>query len=135
MHINENELKNNWLLSHESSVTAWHLAAQRGHITVLKKLWDWAREMNLNLKEEILLLRDISGRTAGHLAAEKGNTETLEKIIDWAKEANLNYEADLLLAKDRNGQNPLKLLKDCLFISEEKKAEVLQQWIHYLPDA
>jgi len=61
VHINENELKNNWLLSQDTRGTAWHLAAQRGHITVLKKLWVWAREMNLNLKEDILLFRDVSG--------------------------------------------------------------------------
>jgi ankyrin repeat protein len=135
VHLNKNELKNNWLLSHDSGVTAWHLAACRGHITVLKKLWDWVREMNLNLKEDLLLVRDISGRTAGHLAAEMGNTETLEKICDWAKEAKLDFEVDFLLAKDRNGQTPLEHLRDCLFISEDKKAEVLQQWKHYLPHA
>jgi ankyrin repeat protein len=111
------------------------LAAQRGHVTVVKKLWDWATEMNLNLKEDILLVRDISGRTAGHLAVEMGNTRTLEEIFDWAKEAKLNLEVDLLLAKDWNGQTPLEDLKDCPFISEDKKAEVLQQWNGYLPDA
>jgi ankyrin repeat protein len=135
VHINENELRNNWLLSQDSRGTAWHLAALRGHITVLKKLWDWATEMNLNLKEDLLLVRDISGRTAGHLAAEMGNTGTLEEILHWVKEAKLNFEDDLLLAKDRNGQTPLELLKECLFISEDKKAELLQKWSRYLPDA
>jgi hypothetical protein len=45
--------------------------------------------MNLNLKEDLLLVTDVSGRTAWHLAAERGNTETVEKIFDWAKEAKL----------------------------------------------
>ena len=116
VHLNENELKNNWLLSQDTMGSAWHLAAHRGHVTVLKKLWDWAREMNLNLKEDLLLFKDVSGRNAGHLAAEKLNTETLENLLYWAKEANLNCAADLLLARDRNGQTPLALLKDSFYI-------------------
>jgi len=123
------------LLSQDSRGTAWHLAAQRGHITVLKKLWDWATEMNLNLKEDLFLLRDVSGRTACHLAAEMGNTEILEEIFDWAKEAKLNFEVDLLLAKDTIGKTPLELLKECRFISEDKEAQVVQRWNCYLPDA
>jgi ankyrin repeat protein len=91
--------------------------------------------MNLNLKEDLLLVRDVSGRTAGHLAAEMGNAETLKKIFDWAKEEKLDIEVDLLLAKDRNGQTPLELLKDCCFISEDMKAQALQQWNCYLHDA
>jgi hypothetical protein len=102
---------------------------------VLKKLWNWATEMNLNLKEDLLLVKDISGRTAGHLAVEMGNTGTLEEIFHWVKEAKLNFEVDLLLVEDRNGQTPLQLLEECHFISEDKKEEVLQQWSHYLPDA
>jgi len=88
---------------------------------VLKKLWDWAREMNLNLKEDLLLVRDVSGRTAWHLAAEMGNTGTLEEIFDWAKEAKLDFEVDLLLTKDRNRQTPLELVKDCLLYWKTRK--------------
>lgn len=119
-HINENELKNNWLLSQNSRGTAWHLAAYRGHVTVLKKLWDWAREMNLNLKEDLLLVRDFSGQIVWHLAAERGNTEVLEEIFDWAKEAKLNFEVDLLLDKDMIRKNPLELLKECLYRNTRK---------------
>ena len=133
VHFNQNELKNNWLLSQDSRGTAWHLAAYRGHISVLKKLWDWAGKADLNLREELSLVRDVSGRTAWHLAAEWGNTGTLEEMFDWAKEAKLNF-ADLLLAKDMIGQTPLALLKDCLFISEDLKAQVLQRWNCYLSD-
>jgi ankyrin repeat protein len=91
--------------------------------------------MNLKLKKELLLVRDVSGRTAWHLAAESGNTETLEEIFKLAKEANLNFEFDLLLAKDMIGKTPLEILKECPFISEDKKAEELQRWKCYLPDA
>jgi ankyrin repeat protein len=135
VHLNQNDLKNNWLLSHDSSGTAWHLAARRGHINVLKKLWNCAREMNLNLKEDLLLVRDNAGRTAGHLAAEQGNTRSLDEIFHWAKEANLNSAVDLLLAKDLNEQTPLDILKFCPFISEEMKEVVLQRWNSYLTDA
>jgi ankyrin repeat protein len=135
VHLNQNDLKNNWLLSHDSSGTAWHLAARRGHINVLKKLWNCAREMNLNLKEELLLVRDVAGRTAGHLAAEQGNTGSLDKIFHLASEENLNSAVDLLLAKDLNEQTPLDLLKDCPFISEDTKEQVLLRWTSYLTDA
>jgi len=135
LHLNKNELKNNWLLSQDSTGNAWHLAACRGHVTVLKKLWSWAREMNLNLKEDLLLVRDVSERTAWHLAAERGDTGTLEEIFDWAKKAKLNFEVDLLLAKDGNGLTPLDFLRDCSFVSEDKKAQLLQQWKHYMPDS
>jgi hypothetical protein len=64
-----------------------------------------------------------------------GNTETLEEIFDWAKEAKLNFEFDLLLSKDMIVKTPLDLLKECYFISEDMKAQVLQRWNCYLPDA
>jgi len=131
-HINENELKNNWLFSQDSRGTAWHLAAHRGHITVLKKLWDWAREMNLNLKEDLLLVKDVSGRTAWHLAAERGNTEILEEMYDWAKEAKLNLEVNLLLVKDIIRKTPLKLLKECLYQNTRKHNSMWKQLAHGL---
>jgi ankyrin repeat protein len=128
VHLNPNDLENNWLVSQDS---AWHLAARSGHINVLKKLWYWAREMHLNL----LPVNDVAGRTAVHVAAEQGNTGAVEEILDLAKEAKLNSAADLLLAKDRNEQTALDILKDCHFISEQMKAQVLQRWSRYLTDA
>jgi len=116
VHLEPNELKNNWLLSQDSRGSAWYLAAYRGHVTVLKKLWDWAREMNLNLQEDLLLFEDVSGRNAGHLAAERGDTETIEEILHWAKQAELKFSADFLLTKDGNGQTPLELLKNYFHI-------------------
>jgi hypothetical protein len=101
---------------------------------VLKKLWDCAKEMNLNLKEDLLLVRDVAGQTAGHLAAEQGNTRSLDEIFHWAKQANLNSAVDLLLAKDLNEQTPLDLLEECPFISNNMKEEVRQRWNSYLTD-
>jgi hypothetical protein len=31
--------------------TAWHIAAESGHVEVLVKLWDWAKELQLNPEE------------------------------------------------------------------------------------
>ena len=61
VHLNENELKNKWLRFQDSRQTVWHLATHRVHITVLKKLWVWAREINLDIKEDLLQVKDVSG--------------------------------------------------------------------------
>jgi endo-1,4-beta-D-glucanase Y len=40
--------------------TAWHLAAERGHLETLQKVWDWAKE-NLTTEEinnKLLLATD-----------------------------------------------------------------------------
>jgi hypothetical protein len=42
--------------------TAWHKAAKRGHVEVLKKLWDWAKELQLKpekLRNELLLTKYV----------------------------------------------------------------------------
>ena len=31
--------------------TAWHMAADNGHLEVLEKLWDWAKELQLKPEE------------------------------------------------------------------------------------
>jgi hypothetical protein len=38
--------------------TAWHKAAEIGNFEVLEKMWDWAKELQLNpeeLRNEVLL--------------------------------------------------------------------------------
>jgi hypothetical protein len=35
------------LFSKESKETAWHKKAEGDHVEVLKKLWDWAEELQL----------------------------------------------------------------------------------------
>jgi hypothetical protein len=62
-------------------------------------------------------------------------TGTLEETFDWAKETKLNSAVNMLLAKNRNEQTPLDLLKDCPFILEETKAQLLQQRNGYSTDA
>ena len=41
-------LKNEvWLSTDSSEQMAWHMAAGEGHVKILEKLWDWAKEMQL----------------------------------------------------------------------------------------
>ena len=58
--------------------TAWHIAATEGHVAVLEKLWDWAKNLQLKpdeLRNEVLLSKDKYGKTAWQIAASKGNVE------------------------------------------------------------
>jgi ankyrin repeat protein len=94
------------LLQHKDSYrkTAWHLAAESGHINLVLELWGWARKLQLNLKDDLLLAKDEDGQTAWHIAAEDGEKEILEKLWCWAAEVEVNLKDDLLLAKDEDGQ-------------------------------
>jgi len=51
----------------KSKETAWHKAANRGHVEILKKLWHWAKELQLKpeeLRNEVLLSKNKSKETA-----------------------------------------------------------------------
>jgi ankyrin repeat protein/Ni2+-binding GTPase involved in maturation of urease and hydrogenase len=85
--------------------TACHLAAKSGHTRTLQKLWGWAREVQLNLKDDMLLAKDKDGQTAWHIAAWRGYKQILENLWGWAREVQVNLKDDLLLAKDKDGQN------------------------------
>ena len=68
---------------------AWHKAALRGNDEVLEKVWDWAKELQLNpeeLRKDVCLLKDNTGQTPWHKAAEYGKFEVIQKLCDWAKE-------------------------------------------------
>jgi hypothetical protein len=74
---------------------AWHKAAKGGHVNVLAKLWNCARECQLKseeLRNEVLLSKDKDNETAWHKAAETGHVGLLVKLWDWAKELQLNSE-------------------------------------------
>jgi len=76
----------------ESKETAWHKAATWGHVEILSKLWDWAKELQINPKElrnELLLSKGKCNRTAWHSAAIGDKVEVLNKLWDWAKELQL----------------------------------------------
>jgi hypothetical protein len=82
--------------------TLWHLATKGGHKHTLEALWRWGREVQVNLKDDLLLSKDWDGYTAWVSAAERGNKEILEKLWKWGREVGVNLKDDLLLAKDRN---------------------------------
>jgi ankyrin repeat protein len=96
----------NKLLLHQDIYTgnALHVAASSGHIKTLETLWGWGREVQVNLKDDLLLAKGWNGQTAWDIAAEKGNKEILEKLWGWGREVQVNLKDDLLIAKGRNGQ-------------------------------
>ena len=68
--------------------TTWHMTAKRGHVKILEKLWDWAKNLQLKpeeLRNELWLSKDNSGKTAWHNAARVGHVEVLERLCDWSK--------------------------------------------------
>ena len=65
------------------------MTAKRGHIKILEKLWDWAKNLQLKpeeLRNQLWLSKDNSGKTARHNAARVGHIEVLERLCDWSKE-------------------------------------------------
>jgi ankyrin repeat protein len=86
-------------LEDKNHSTAWHRAAENGNVKALKKLWEWAKE--LNIKNDLFLNKYGAGLTAWDLAAERSEVRVLEKLWDWAEEIQPNpkkLKNDLLLA-------------------------------------
>jgi ankyrin repeat protein len=57
-----------FLLKDKSGQTACHMAAERGNVEVLEKLWDWAKELQLNpeeLRNIVCLSKDNSVKRPG----------------------------------------------------------------------
>jgi ankyrin repeat protein len=82
-----------WLSKGEFDQTAWHIAAGRGHIEVLEKLWDWVKELQLKQEElmnEVWLSKGEFNRTAWHVSTVCGHVDILGKLWDWAKDRQLN---------------------------------------------
>jgi hypothetical protein len=76
-----------WLSKDESDKRAWHLTARQGHVEVLRKLWDLAKELQLQqeeLRNEMWESKDKSGESAWQMAVG-GHVEILEELLDWAK--------------------------------------------------
>ena len=71
------------------------MAALWGKVEVLERLWDWAKELQLNsedIKNDVYLLKEKDRKTAWHMAAICGKVEVLERLWDWAKKLQLNPE-------------------------------------------
>jgi len=81
--ITTEEIYNKLLLATDNEgKTVWQLAAGRGNIELLQKLWECAKE-NLTTEEinnKLLLATDNGGRTVWQLAARRGNIELLQKL-------------------------------------------------------
>jgi len=84
--------------------TAWHEAVRRGHIETLRVLWGWGKEVQVILKDDLLLAKRDDGLTAWDMAAMNRNKEILETLWGWGKEVQVNLKDDLLLAKGYDGQ-------------------------------
>jgi len=72
---------------------AWHKAAGRSRLDFLEKLWDCAKELQLNPKElrnELLLSRVKSQEMGCHKATQRGQVEILEKLWGYAKILQIN---------------------------------------------
>jgi hypothetical protein len=88
--------------------TAWHKATEGGHVEVLEKLWNWAKELQLKpeeIRNKVLLSKNMYGNTAWHTAAGRGQVEILEKLWNWAKELQLKPEEirnEVLLSKNES---------------------------------
>ena len=87
------------------------MAAARGKF-VLERLWDWAKELQLNpeeVKNDVYLLKVKDGKTAWHMAAESCKVGLLQKLWDWAKEIQLNPDELRSVecwSEDNSGQMP-----------------------------
>lgn len=77
---------------------------------MLKKLWSWAREAQLNPNEfrnKLLLAKDSFGYTVWHREANRGGLQALEVLWIWAKRAGLNIvemNNNLFLAQNKFGE-------------------------------
>jgi ankyrin repeat protein len=68
--------------------TVWHKAAKRGNVELLKKLWDWAQELQLqpeDVKNDVLLSKDEFHETPWQNAAEMGQVEVLKELWNGVK--------------------------------------------------
>jgi len=66
-----------------------HKAAEGGHVEVLKKLWDLAKELQLKpekVRNLVLLSEDSWEGTAFKKAVEFGYVQVLKELWDLAKE-------------------------------------------------
>jgi ankyrin repeat protein len=91
--------------------TAWHVAAEAGHIKVLEDLWIWVKAQ-LNPREFLLGQDRMEERTAWHRAAQMGRVQILQKLWEWAKELQPKPEElrnELWLSKSDFDQTPWHL--------------------------
>jgi ankyrin repeat protein len=69
----------------------------------------WGAQINVDLKEDILLSRNHERQTAGHLAALRGNHNIQDKILTWGKEQQMDVMDEIFLSEDLSGSTPWRL--------------------------
>jgi ankyrin repeat protein len=104
----------NKLLVHKDSYegNAWLVAAENGNKEVLEKLWGWGREVQVSLKDDLLLAKNVFGKIAWHMAAQNGNKEILEQLWGFGREVQVNLKDDLLLARDYYSETAWNIAAD-----------------------
>lgn len=70
--------------------SAWHIAAQEGNRNVLETLWGWTSELQRNVKDDVLLVKDKDGETALQIAFQCC-VHILEKLQGWAREVHQHH--------------------------------------------
>jgi ankyrin repeat protein len=106
--------------------TAWHVAAEAGHIKVVEDLCNWAkaRLTPRELMNGLLLGQDLRKRTVWHVAAKRGQVQMLVDLLYWAKQLEIKPEElrnVLWLSKDDNGQTAWHIA------AEEGHVDVLER--------
>jgi hypothetical protein len=82
-----------------NGLTAWDIAASICNKEILEKLWGSGREVQVNLKDDLLLVKSVDEVTAWDIATKKHNRGISEKPWGWDREEQVNLKDDLLLAK------------------------------------
>jgi ankyrin repeat protein len=110
----------------EDGETAFHCAAHNNRVSILHKLWVWAKDAQLNSdvpKKKLFLAKDNFGYTAWHRAALRGNLEALKTLWIWVKEAE-QIPDELLLAQSLDGETAFHCA------AEENHVETLKKlWV------
>ncbi|KAK3241032.1 hypothetical protein CYMTET_49169 [Cymbomonas tetramitiformis] len=83
--------------------TPLHLAAENGHLEVLKILVESAGE---EVKERMMLMENEYGNTPLHLAAENGHLEVVKVLVESAGE---EVKERMMLMENEDGDTPLVL--------------------------
>jgi len=78
---------------------AWNRAADKGNKEILETLWGWGTEVQVNLKDDLLLAKGTIGLTPWDRAAGKGNKEVLKTLWGWGREVQVNIKDDLCWPK------------------------------------
>jgi ankyrin repeat protein len=109
--LTREEFNNTLLGKNPRGQTALHLAAKGGEAQMIQLVWEVAKKVELNFRDNFLLAEDNDGHTPWLLAANEGNVEVLEKLWVMAKEELTTEELKnkLLLAKNRKQQTVLHL--------------------------